>query len=119
MAVRADRFICWLVGIILLEHFYSRTMEVSNIGGQHIGGNTILLHDRFVGMAICTKLRRTIAECIRLGISNIMYAVTISTSWNVLVTLLSQRRAMDALFIGFVDRVMTFGTGLRNEKPGT
>ena len=85
MAIGADGFVGRLIGEILFEHFHGRTVEIGHIGIQHICGKTILLHQRFVGMAIGAKKGDAVAERIGCWTLNIVDTMTIRAGGNIRV----------------------------------
>ena len=70
-------------------------------------------------MALGAEIRRTVAKAVAGGVPDVVDTVTIDTSGDMLIACLRQRRAVDTLPIGCIDRAVTTGTGLWNGKPGT
>src|SRR5215208_42705 len=70
-------------------------------------------------MTFCAQIWSTVAEGSRRWILNIMNAMTINTSRNILIALLSQRRAMDAFLISVINCAVALGASLWNHQSST
>src|SRR5574339_1051186 len=68
-------------------------------------------------MAFRAQIRCAIAEGVGCRVLDVVNAMTINTSRNILIALLRQCRAMNTFLIGVINCTVTLGASLRNYQP--
>ncbi len=97
VTIEAHRLVRLLIGVLLPEQRHRGSVEVGDIGSEHVGGDAVLIHDLRIGMAIGAYLRRFEPEGSRGGIFDAVHPMAVDTGGNIRIALTDQGRTVNAV----------------------
>ncbi len=122
VAVRTDRYRTDLPGtqaLLVPQHAQRNTVKVGKVRFDDIGRNTVLRHDRLIGMAGTAGVRDIFMIFRRIGVLDLVRGMAIRADRNITVMFIEQSISMDAPSIDLIYFLVTAATFSHRRKTIT